>query len=121
MGQHRATTKMVPTVNCIQVRHVAQLWETTSAARPMQKAFLTASCNTQHQMFPQLNTQCSKICIRIECGEEEIQEFAMDLVEQLRYFALDLEKESETRPPSGEHKSSSLCVKSFVLDHGPTK
>lgn len=45
----------------------------------------------------------------------------MDLVEQLRYFALDLEKESETRPPSGEHKSSSLCVESFVLDHGPTK
>ena len=44
----------------------------------------------------------------------------MNLVEQLRHFALDLEKESESRSQSGEHKSSSLCVESLVLDHGPT-
>lgn len=44
----------------------------------------------------------------------------MDLVEQLRHFALDPEKESESRSQSGEHKSSTLCVESLVLEHGPT-
>lgn len=42
VGQHLATIKVVPAGNSIQVRHIAQLWEMTSAARPMQKAFLTA-------------------------------------------------------------------------------
>lgn len=42
----------------------------------------------------------------------------MDLVEQLRHFGLDTEKEPESRSLSGEHKSSSLCVESLVLDHG---
>lgn len=40
--------------------------------RPAQKAFLAASCSTQLQMFPHHSTQCSKICIRISFGEEEI-------------------------------------------------
>lgn len=90
-------------------------------ARPEQEAFLTESCSTQLQMFPQHSTQCSKICIRISFREEEILQEPLQIPEQIRHSALELEKESENRSQSGEQKKLiSVCVESLVLDHGPS-
>lgn len=71
-------------------------------ARPEQKAFLPASCSTQLQMFPQHSTQGSKICSRISAGEEEILRELLQIPEQIRHSALELEKESRSRSQSGE-------------------
>lgn len=91
-------------------------------AGPAWKAFLTESCSTQLQMFPQHSTQCSKICIRTSFGEEEILREPLQIPEQIRHSAPELEKESESRSQSGEQKTPHICVcvESLVLDHGPT-
>lgn len=108
----------MPARHRVQVRHTAQPWESEASAA---LAFLTASCSTQLQMFPQHSTQLSKICIRFSFGEEEILREPLQIPEQIRHSALELEKESESRSQSGEQKNLiSVCVESLVLDLGPT-